>query len=357
MQAIRDTSQACTDHAHSVLSDRSRGFTLIELLVVVSIIALLISILLPSLTNAREQAKLIKCLSNQRNLGQAGAVFTQDHNGLFQLSTSEAATNRIDSSRSKYAYDSNKELLAWPVALARGMGIKYRANWDWGIRMNDFTKAYENREHMSTGYPAALCPCDKVRVSTPFYPRNDGNGSGLKGGGNPSHPAATGSGSTAYWGYVSYGINEDVVGSEVEGNPQYPACWKDGRRGELQAGAGYRLQGQLERVYGPSTVLLLGDAGPSTVDEAQQPNASSLYANLFISAKAPGPYLGDFQLRWRQRMAEKRHPGGRIGAVFCDFHAEAVRPVEFYSDASIKKLPIRYAPQVRVSPYPPDRRN
>ncbi len=59
----------------------SKGFTLIELLVVVSIIALLVSILMPALSKAREQARRAVCSSNMHSLGSVVNMYALDYNG------------------------------------------------------------------------------------------------------------------------------------------------------------------------------------------------------------------------------------------------------------------------------------
>ena len=59
----------------------AKRFTLIELLVVIAIIAILASMLLPVLQNAREMAKRANCLSNKRQLGVTAQLFGSDYDG------------------------------------------------------------------------------------------------------------------------------------------------------------------------------------------------------------------------------------------------------------------------------------
>lgn len=75
---------------------RSRAFTLIELLVVIAIIAILASMLLPALNQARERARTVKCTGNLKQIMSSVDFYRNDNHGYFPVINAGGASNVTD---------------------------------------------------------------------------------------------------------------------------------------------------------------------------------------------------------------------------------------------------------------------
>ena len=146
---------------------KRKGFTLIELLVVISIIALLMSILMPALAKVRAQAKDVVCRSNLKQLGLGFAMYVDTHNGNYNDGFIPQNLGGKSSSWS-YAmlpYYLNIDLLLCPMA------SKYRGPpWPAGYTGSDFSAwTYQNDQGYFEPHPGEI-----------YYPK-DGYGLGSYG--------------------------------------------------------------------------------------------------------------------------------------------------------------------------------
>lgn len=128
---------------------RQVGFTLVELLVVIGIIAVLISILLPSLAKARESAGRVGCASNLRQIGLGLSSYSNENRGFLPPPGGQAFTHGGGAQPS------------WDIAIMKYLGMK--GGWDWG-----------NFEPVPDGYNVGVfhCPLDTQEYSvSPRKPR------------------------------------------------------------------------------------------------------------------------------------------------------------------------------------------
>jgi prepilin-type N-terminal cleavage/methylation domain-containing protein len=135
---------------------RSAAFTLVELLVVIGIIALLISILLPALSKAREAARRVSCGSKIHEQLLAAQLHAMEHQGYYPLigvlptvqssniTTGLGPTDFDDPYSVKYSYYgyafANEDQEIAPITAALAHEMSYRNALD--FRSNDLEEAY-----------------------------------------------------------------------------------------------------------------------------------------------------------------------------------------------------------------------
>ena len=95
---------------------RGKGFTLIELLVVISIIALLMAILLPTIQRVRRQARAVACQSSLRQWGVAFSMYTGDNAGELPYHFPGGASDHVWPHALRSYYSDSNDLLLCPMA-------------------------------------------------------------------------------------------------------------------------------------------------------------------------------------------------------------------------------------------------
>ena len=136
-----------------------RGFTLIELLVVIAIIAILAAILFPVFAQAREKARSISCLSNQKQLGTSAMMYIQDYDEVYPPLVSGGCTNHGNSAnalwtRLLFPYVKNKGVFACPSSSEGKPGFRFKSDVD----------------APDVGEKATTQPCNSIRTDARLQP-------------------------------------------------------------------------------------------------------------------------------------------------------------------------------------------
>jgi prepilin-type N-terminal cleavage/methylation domain-containing protein/prepilin-type processing-associated H-X9-DG protein len=152
------------------------GFTLIELLAVVGVIAVLISILIPSLGTARHVARTAVCGTNLRSLGQAMTVYSTEWEGAILGNAHTTGAHLYSSDFSKLLASENNApgvITAndWLSPTARMMGLGFKS----GPKMSDRIERFMQLDV----FKGFTCPENDL-ISTAF---TDGGGPNF-----PVHP-------------------------------------------------------------------------------------------------------------------------------------------------------------------------
>jgi len=147
---------------------RNRGFTLVELLVVIGIIALLISILLPALNRARQQANLLDCQARLHSIGQTLMIYSAENKQLLPWGV-------IDRSTFYTTTPSNQEQYWWwQFALSELMN-KNMMGTDGFV--HNLSNVFRDNDTI-TGFDDPFWVCHYTCNMSLFYPNNISDSTG-----------------------------------------------------------------------------------------------------------------------------------------------------------------------------------
>jgi prepilin-type N-terminal cleavage/methylation domain-containing protein len=146
-----------------------KAFTLIELLIVMAILGVLIALLLPSLSRARDRARLVSCIGNLRQIVAASILYASEHGGYVVSPNWGGYTEGVYSEQKGWLYTGSQmadledleEGLLWPYL---GSYDVYRCPMDIQPRPYDLAWwPYDAR--MVTSYMMNGSPCNYSNVA------------------------------------------------------------------------------------------------------------------------------------------------------------------------------------------------
>jgi prepilin-type N-terminal cleavage/methylation domain-containing protein/prepilin-type processing-associated H-X9-DG protein len=246
------------------------GFTLVELLVVIVIIAMLMGLLVPAVNAAREKARQVQCMNNQKNLGQGVLAYEtakQRFPGYINRVGKDAATGTVVVAGT------------WPVAIFKQIG---RA---------DLAAEWRQGNPVTVTVPLLVCPSDSGDApgTCPLsYVANCGKWVDPNNPETPNPPPA-----------IAYGVFHDRFNPLRADLPKYTLSISD-----IKDGAAHTLM-LSERRF--EDVLLFGLSGTWT--ELAKLNVGFVWLD-------PGIKITDH--------ISSNHPGGII-VTFCDGHQQFMR--------------------------------